>query len=185
MERRRFSLLDAMILIAATAVGLGLVRVTFSNLATWMPQVFTKWPPMMAMHYRVTGFGPLLASSSVAMIWLHLIPPRPSFRQLARSPGFAASLASGLGIVLCFATNGVEQLVLWVRGMPVVPLYLTVNGMPMTVVIAIASAWVSITAGRRWRRRRGLDWRERLALAVAWAWILLYAAQRITVVLRD
>ena len=184
MERRRFSLLDAMALIAATAVGLGLVRGYFLGLNTWRPQIFTTWEPMVAMYYRVTGFGPLLAAWSLAIIGLQLIPPRLSFRHLARSPGFAASLASGFGIVFCFAINGVERLVLWVRGRPVLPLDFAVNAMAETVVIAIASAWISLAAGGRRRRRRGRDWRDGLALAVAWAWMILYAAQRLTAALR-
>ena len=184
MERRRFSLLDAMALVATTAFGLGLVRGHFLDLNARQPQILSTWLPMVAMFHRVTGFGPLLAAWSLAMIGLHLIPPRPSFRRLARSPGFAASLASGLGIVLCFATNGVERLYPWVRGLPAPPIDYVVNAMPMTVAVAIASAWISIAAGGRWRRRRGPDWRERLALAVGWAWILLYTAQRITVTFR-
>ena len=185
MERRRFSLLDAMALIAATALGLGLVRAHFLDLNANRPEIFASWPPITAMHYRVTGFGPLLAAWSLAMIGLHLIPPRPSFRHLARSPGFAASLASGFAIALCIGTNSAVRLAHWAQGIPVMPLDFVLDDLPGAVPIAIASAWISIAAGRRWRRRRGRDWRELLGLTVAWAWILLYATLALILACRD
>jgi hypothetical protein len=185
MKRRRFSLRDAMALVAATAVGLGLIRADFQEVNARMPQMFTSWPPMAAMPWRVNGFGLLLGCWTLAAIGLQLIPPRPAFRKLARLPGFAASMAGGSGIIFWHATNSLEQFITWERGGPVLSLIDKVILLPIFVVMAMISAWISIAAGERWGRRRDRDWREPLALAVAWAWILLFTAQGSIVAFRD
>jgi hypothetical protein len=89
---RRCTLLDAMILIAATAIGFGLARayslVVLNNELTpypLVPKVFlTVWVHILAAL-------PVVAMWSIGVFVLNWRRPRRPLRQLARQPGFVAS----------------------------------------------------------------------------------------------
>jgi hypothetical protein len=122
--RRPFRLLDAMILVAATAAGCGLTRwihtategeISWSSLSeTWETFLQTLasdgWTSGVqggTYHLSCTllmlaGLTvPLVATWTLALIPIRLISPRPPFRRLARQPGMMATCASGLAFALC------------------------------------------------------------------------------------
>jgi hypothetical protein len=94
-DRRRFTLLDVMILVAAAAFGaLGgklyhqdQARITIG--ASSIPTgFFEPWP------FRVVSeLAPFLMAATVGLSVLRLIRPRPPWRRLVRQPGTAACLA--------------------------------------------------------------------------------------------
>jgi hypothetical protein len=93
-QRRRFTLIDATVLIAATAVALVPVRYAFSfGLVQGLPAT---WDVESGASF---AFGltwivtPLLITWSVALWILRLRQPRPRLRRLFRQPGMAATTA--------------------------------------------------------------------------------------------
>lgn len=91
-SRRRLSLSDTSILIAATAFGLVIVRYFFTvDLWALRPAPVDRFERIMriltvAMHLA----SPVLVALSLAAFAIDLRPPRPPLRRLAREPGFVA-----------------------------------------------------------------------------------------------
>jgi hypothetical protein len=91
-QSRRCTLLDAMALIAATAIGLSLARTysleVLNNHLTPYPFVprilLTIWAAILAVL-------PIPAMWSIALFGLGLRRPRPPLRRLVRQPGFVAA----------------------------------------------------------------------------------------------
>jgi len=189
--RRRFRLLDAMILTAATAVACGFIQ--WTNLATdfsWLILAGELLKPFQAasLHgssakawidvlVRANIIPALLAMPFVAMWTLALIPirllgPRPRFHRLAHQPGmmatcaFAVALAFvGLPIVVPAPFLGWEA-VRWLGSLS--------NGFvlfaPSYFGIAVLVSWTTLLLGRRWRAE--LSWVDRLGRAVGVFWIV-------------
>jgi hypothetical protein len=100
---RRFQVLDAMVLVAATAVGLGAAESLIRLLGGRFPP--DEVTPHMALRETVVRvvarLGCLIMSWALALIVLRLRPPRPALRELGARPGFAACLAILLnGLIL-------------------------------------------------------------------------------------
>src|SRR4051794_11857717 len=98
---RRFTVLDALALVAAVGIGLGLARAYQSSMDTAAAGVAMNYP------LRIRWFGrptPLLISLTLALLALRLIGPRPRGRRLVGSPGFAACYAAALGLAITALT---------------------------------------------------------------------------------
>src|SRR5687768_4597770 len=81
---RRFTMMDAMILVAASAVAFVIVRPVVDG-------------PLMLRHEPgwaryLAGFVGGLVAWTPAVLFLRLRNPRPTIRRLSRRPGFAASV---------------------------------------------------------------------------------------------
>ena len=96
-DRRRFTVTDAMVLIAATALGLASAR-ALSRLAlsTFGPD--GAWADPINLAYSVAFC--LSQSWTFALLLLRLRRPRPGRRDLFRQPGFAACAAVTLTAIL-------------------------------------------------------------------------------------
>jgi hypothetical protein len=193
MHRRPFRLLDAMILVAATAAGFAMMQ--WISLETdgdysWSAlcegwESFQQHRP--AMYHRPAGdlknflLGssitlavlaiPLLSTWTMALIPIRLLGRRPRFRRLARQPGIMAVCAWGvatgfLGLHVVVATLA--------RGGNVVSRLLFSYGMilimPICVGLAVLASWMTLLVGRRWRAEP--DWVDRLGRAMGTFWIL-------------
>ena len=111
---RRFTLLDAMVLVAATAAGLAVGLSTrsepfhfrggatpFGEWPSLEPVDFSggllQWKTYRETHMLLTGIAyqamPLTFPWTLAVLALRLRRPRPSLRRLAHQPGFAACVA--------------------------------------------------------------------------------------------
>jgi hypothetical protein len=156
-----------MILVAATAIGCGLVQ----------------WIGLDAGgSYRAIGLliniswlaMPLVASWTLAMIPIRLRGPRPRLRRLARQPGMMASCAAGVAIAFITLIVVAVRLVLYVRGndeqldLGLMEMLLLVF-VPMSIGSAVTVAWVGLLFGRRWRAEPG--WVDRLGRALGIFWI--------------
>ncbi len=102
--RRRFRLLDAMILVAATAVGCGAMQL-IGRAAKCSPLEWClgllglgSFHDFSSHCEKILAFSfltiPLVAAVSLSLIPIRLFGARPRFRRLARQPGFVASYAS-------------------------------------------------------------------------------------------
>jgi len=91
-QNRRCTLLDAMVLVAATAIGLSLAR-TYSrealnnNLEGYpsLPKV------LLSIWAAIVAVLPVPAMWSIALFGLGLRQPRPALRRLVRQPGIVAA----------------------------------------------------------------------------------------------
>ncbi|MGO9465028.1 MAG: hypothetical protein ACLQIB_12215 [Isosphaeraceae bacterium] len=96
---RKFTLLDAMILVAATAAGLALLRMLLAEGRFSLGAIFVG-----RFTSRVLGgiewAYPFLMMWTFALVILGLRPPRPPIRRLARQPGMAACSAASLILVV-------------------------------------------------------------------------------------
>jgi hypothetical protein len=178
VPRRRFTLLDSMILVAATAAGYAVVQ--------WSSPLFGVGAILDLLREMVSSGDigatvallsliamPVMASWSLALIPLRLIGPRPRWRRLARQPGLVAALAvaTALGFVAMLTAviflgrawgslSGFEDLAL---------IFL-----PVVFGMAVLAAWVALVAGRRWRPEP--SWVDRLGRALGLLWILIALA---------
>jgi hypothetical protein len=107
-SRRRFGLRDAMIFVAATAIGSGLMlsiaRQAKSSPYEWCSELIRpgSWSDPLSYCGRISCLClltmPLVAAITLALVPIRLVGPRPRFRGLARQPGLMASCASGVAI---------------------------------------------------------------------------------------
>ena len=111
---RPFTVMDGMILVAAVALTLWLVKVSdeyngslFSRGRFDNPHDLTDEsdiPYLSALCDMVRkGAAPLLLPASFALLITRLRSPRPALRRLARQPGFAATSAVALIVSIDFA----------------------------------------------------------------------------------
>lgn len=85
-ERRRFNIGDAMVLTAAAALALVIIRGTLVDGIASRPP----WLVVLTVVIAVQTVAP------PTLLILQLRQPRPSFRRLTRRPGFAATLAGSM-----------------------------------------------------------------------------------------
>ncbi len=131
---RRFTLLDAIILIAAVAVGIGWTKggwerlypqydtnITYLN--DYYKRLFTSpatpgtppvppswWSPVKRAAESVQVAAPMVASLSMAVLLLRFRRPRPPMRTVVRQPGSAAMIATAAGLIVMgieFVSNAV------------------------------------------------------------------------------
>ena len=171
---RRFAIIDAMILIAASAVAFVLVRpLIFGTLQTQPP-----WA-----RYLVAAVGVLVTWTPTVFV-LRLRRPRPTLHRLSRQPGFAAGLAGTAILFLGALTIGVLALIRESRGgiavRPGVRLPSPDPAWWSGVVIhfgtvvgpAIIGVWLLLALSGR--RRPTLSWLDLLGRAMGTAWIVLF-----------
>jgi hypothetical protein len=172
---RKFTLVDAMVLIAATAIAFVPIRLFLWE--NWhFPEEHTVpeiWRAGLEINVSLV---PLAVSLSMAVWLLALKKPRPSLRRVFRKPGIAActvtlvySILSSLGylIFLRFSHaldrgtfNDPASAMLWIRiGMQ--PIFL-VGG-------AVASLWTVMWLGGTWYAER--SWIDRAGRVLGIYWI--------------
>ncbi len=166
MERRHFTLFDAMVLVAATAIGLAITRAFLQALPTFVGKASLS-------RYQVAGASPCLATWSLALLVLAVRPPRPSYRRLARQPGIAACHASALGIAATVLLSLLDTTLprMSVKGWPLFLVNLSFWSSPL-IAPMISGAWLSMTLGGRWPPER--NWIGILGRCLGGCWIVLF-----------
>jgi hypothetical protein len=176
----RFGLGDAMILVAATAVGLAATRALvvqggWHNLtmqlgpARVMVLGGPPWAEWTAEAIHLNGAILAMLATPTAVAWtlavlaLGLRAPRPGRRKLARRPG----LVAGLAILPTLVAWGAFALGVWlVRGS-------FVDKVPMVMAapmgLSVLAAWLPLILGRRWRPEP--TWTDRLGRLLGIYWI--------------
>jgi hypothetical protein len=179
---QRFTLLDAMTLVAGFAVGLGLMRglwpsqflIRFDPVGpmspdwgrAWTSKEWTSWAIHTA-HNRFLYLMPLLATSGVTVLMIRLRPPRPRLARLMRQPGTVAIVA----------TSTVAAV--WVPLLAILAIRdnLDLNTteyfytlMATSAATAVASSWVTLLIGGRWRADPG--WCDRLGRFLGILWMV-------------
>jgi hypothetical protein len=169
--RRTFTLLDAIVLVAATAAGFAWVRSgwdfeTFEGPKDWLGAV----REMLA---------PLLMTWTVAVVVLRLFPPRPRLRRLALQPGAAACGS----VILTFAMESLRYFVWAFAGRRGIPWHLFQNGGGLGRELCdnafnggsyhcqVAAVWGLLLLSRRCRPEP--SWIDRVGRVIGLIWILL------------
>ena len=165
--KRKFTIWDAMILVAATAVGL---RVVFIRIA-----------PKLGVHFQDFRYGSNAIREivggiaffwSVALIFLRLLQPRPPLKQLVRQPGFIACLAA----VFVFLANVSLQASQLISRIPNRSYYVLNMFLLPTVTFvtapAVALAWIVLFISGEWEPEAG--WVDRAGRAIGLLWIGMY-----------
>jgi hypothetical protein len=177
---RRFSISDAMLLIAASAVSFVIVRAFVIGSLSREPG----WS-----HYLAMVLGGLI-SWTPATLFLRLRRPRPTLRRLARQPGFAASLAGtsiiaigGLAIAILALVRVVHRGAIAGIVLPIgarVPIPTPDPRWWLGVVLhfgalvgpAIIGAWLLLAISGRRRPAKG--WIDPLGRILGILWIVLF-----------
>jgi hypothetical protein len=181
LQPRRFSLGDAVILIAATAFTLALLRAeewfvrfptrvhfwsdAFSDLMGWPSWRFSALTRGQLVRFVVTqALDELIQSSSSVLVGLTLTQPmfrlrrpRPQWQDLIRQSGFAACLAVLVGTLLIVDLSRVARIEVPYAGILASTLLLIwpVLGLPPF--------------------RQEASWIDRLGRAAGWGWIVVVA----------
>jgi len=187
-EHRTFSLLDAMTLVAATAVGLAGLRCSaggFTQLGAELsdsvtalaapPEGWSSWGWALFSIYGLvaTVLVPFCAAWTLAILGLRLRRPHPRLRRLACQPGALACYAAAfalvpaavglLGLAVLSARNEVE-LRSWepIQGLAFVLV-------PALTGFAVLGSWATLLVGRRWRAEP--SWIDRAGRVLGLYWI--------------
>ena len=151
--RRRFQIADAMILIAATAIGLGLTR---ANLPGPLPSrggPIAGYERFLRIQYALNTGGPTLAALTIALLFLRLKKPRPRLRRVFLEPGASAcAVATFMMVVMT-----VLVLAAWAAGSHAMPVENLFMGCASLSSYAIVGAWLVLLLSGRWRSRFELD----------------------------
>ena len=185
---RRFTLIDAMTLIAATAVALAWPHFTHGGLFDLI-NLFEMAPgcrpPRRAVIEQVARLmtfpTPFALSWSLALIVLRLRQPRPGPRRLSRQPGLIACCAAslvyavelvGLSIACVLASRRLgPQFPVTGTGLLAHVSFLIEISTAGAPGFAVLACWAMLAAGRRWSPEPG--WIDRTGRLIGAWWIAL------------
>jgi hypothetical protein len=158
--KRRLTILDVMILVAATAVGFAAARAI-------MPVVRDE---------RIAGAWVCLVTLSLAVLFLRLKQPRPRLHRLMTRPGDAACVASLLATLM----TALVCLVGFISQIMALGSGIDFSDGPIIGIIAtppaVMAPWLIMALGRRWRSESDwIGWLGR-ALGIGYVLTLLAAA---------
>jgi hypothetical protein len=178
--RRRITLLDLLVLIAATGVGLALLRISIKGIEA---RPLGSYAGALIASYITAGqtyASCLLAPWSPALLALSIRRPRMSFRRLAHSPGFIACAAATAGVALysavCLSQFAVGKLAL----NPAAFSRITAT-FAHYAPLMVAGAWLSLALRSRWRSETSwVGWAGR-ALGIGWIGLFLLGSLRVFV----
>jgi hypothetical protein len=195
---RTLTLIDVMILIAATAIGLAGLRASVGDFAELSQQLheslsafsnppngWSSWSWGICSFYGLaaTVLVPFCWSWTLALLAIHLRRPRPRRRRLASRPGAMACFAAGLTLVpaligplcLCLVSGSFSwadfQSTEWQKGLGVFYIFL-----PAMTGFTVAGAWTCLILGRRWRAEPSWIDRAGRVLGVYWIGAILLPA---------
>ena len=162
--RRRYGLLDVMILVAAMAMSLAASR----HVTSTTNQRWDFGHPRRLIHIVHDHIGLLLFFLSTACLLIRLRPPRPARRRLWCQPGFAACAAAVMGMVIMaivVVISNHARLGGWGNfAMQVFWRHWPCSGP------AVAGAWLALIVAGCWRAERsGID---RLGRVLGACWLV-------------
>jgi hypothetical protein len=146
---RKFKLIDAMILIAAAAGWMAMVRTLWNQLHKVGMASRNGIPWYVYAGTVQTGLTSAVMMLAVAYVWIRLIPPRLPGSDLIRQPGMLS-----LGLLIGLA-------ILWMALSAFVPLVAETN---MIIALALGLSWGA--ACHRYRSRAEPGWIEGLGRSV-------------------
>lgn len=168
----RFTIADAMGLIAAAAIGLALARTHFEQVA--IVDRMAAWLEYRGWVYRIAL---LILPFSAAVGWSRSRRPWRPARRLAREPGTVALMATAVTLLAVM----VQEILSYTLPGPPGTLHVKSAWRPLIdpsgwlsamVGPAILAAWATQGLGGHWRIRPG--WIDRSGLALGMVWVALF-----------
>jgi hypothetical protein len=157
---RKFTLIDAMVLIAATAVALVPISFVCNDPDTHLGLVDDGWPLwsiwLFAWELNML-MSALVITSSAAILFLRLRSPRPRFSRICRQPGAAACLIilvatfyffAQYGLLVCFYHAGGYE---WNEAVTLIRWESVRAALAGWVDISIPIVWLILWLGKFWR----------------------------------
>ena len=184
MVRRPFRVLDAMILVAATAICCGIIQwidqatggdISWSGLRDAIQELSLsssgemrgKFVPKACLLVLWLLFAtmPLIVMWTLALIPIRLLAPRPRFHRLACQPGMMAAYASGVACAFSAVPFAVSVSAhAWEHVASSDFDRLVLVSFPMFMGLAISVSWMALLLGGRWHAER--SWVDRLGRAI-------------------
>jgi hypothetical protein len=187
---RRFTLADAMILVAATALGIAISREgqrSVSSIILFLdgigtPDPFARLKPVLSPPARgIVAWGPVLTCWALALLALRLRRPRPGRRRLFASPGVAACFFAVLLVAFRTAESAwTSSLTYDVYGADLVWSSLQTPNLPhalqdgstsATVGFGVAALWIWMAVSGRWRPEP--HWIDRMGRILGVTWLVV------------
>ena len=194
---RTFHVSDAIVLVAATAIGLAVFKPYFATMTplSWTPPVtfaprFTGW--ISGLWVCLVLASPFTTVWTLAILGLRLRQPRPRWNRLVRQPGLVAGLMAAFVLTarlagfatMCVRVIGEPNLAVWnvqntggggcrmgwPRGYLLFDTDHFLNTLAM-IGLSVASSWVVLLVSGRWRSER--SWIDRSGRALGWFWIAI------------
>jgi hypothetical protein len=167
---RRLNLVDGMIIVAATALGLAMSRARMTGLMTTRSPLFAPPGPWakglaLAILDGLEASVPVLLTTTLAILAIRLRRPRPALLRLGREPGFVACVVAVPAILLCVVS---AIPLVWARGASFAQGFSLLDYTPEGG-FAVTGAWLALAVGRRWRPQP--HWVDRLGRLVGIGWI--------------
>lgn len=165
---RPFGVGDAMILVAAMAVGTLAIRWSLTTLADLRADVAGVNPGMrrfLYVQYAGSAFNPYLAAVTVALLVIRLRRPHPGWRRVARQPGFIACAVATAAMAIEAAWIGA----LLAMGSGFIHVTTIFVGYAQQVSFAVVGGWIALAVSGRWRAEKG--WIDRAGCAAGVMWI--------------
>jgi hypothetical protein len=158
---RPFKLVDGMILIAAAALWMALMRPVWDQLERVRIEIMAPKPLRWQSYVGIVsaGFYVALLVLSLAYLAMRLISPRPPRSDLIRQPGMLL-----LGRMLAI----MAVLMLLALFVPLLPLT------NIVIALALASSWLVATPRNRSRAEPG--WIEAIGRSLGVGWIVYFTA---------
>ncbi len=155
---RKFNLVDGMILVAATALGLAAERIRAHHLAK-IESPLLKSVTEVAIDYAVY----------IAFFWTLALPllglrrPRPSWRRLRRQPGMLVGVSFIVAAALDFVCNLYAEFTLSESLYDHVVYLVARASNPAPFALSTAVAWTTLAWSGRWRPEASwIDWLGRV-----------------------
>ncbi len=176
-SRRGFTILDAMVLLAAMASGFAISKAIGGLFYLRGSQLDAADPLFERVVQYVPGLvhdviAPILTMTSFAILILGRIPPRPSWRRWVRQPGVLGPLA----IVVAIAIDGGVSVAITAASPRREFRFLetTVAQWIRIGSFALVASWLTLRLSGRWRRP--LAWPGRAGVWLGIAWLACWAA---------
>jgi hypothetical protein len=167
---RRFTVRDAMILIAAAAVGVLGYRV---NDATMVERGFAWGDERTILGWMILG-GPGLAALTAGLVVVRLISPRPSRVELFRQPGFVATCVA---LALSARRFLDASLSFWLIEYDDWFLAMEWDEAIREATLGIVTAWTVMALAGCFKAEGG--WIDRASRALAMLWVVAGIASRL------
>lgn len=167
--KRRLTLSDFIILVAAIAVGFALVRPALSYLEA-NPVKLMGGAADYAIFYSLLYGTPVLIACSLALVALSLRHPRPSMHRLIRSPGFVVNAAAILGL-LVITLHYVGQTLIDPSRAAGTYMHVLSTGLPGEVGYFVIGSLLPLALSGHWRPRP--SWTDRVCWLVGILWVII------------
>jgi hypothetical protein len=188
-DKRRFTVKDGMILVAAAGVAAMFVRHYLWSMVVLQSIIGGRYPPAIWLRW-VEGSIPVVGALSTALLICRLLPPRLRRRRLWLLPGTAPGVAVTLGSLQVLFESSCLAVADWLRsrrpgplppGRPNYPYFLNHfeirwNEIGDFVGFAVGTAWLLLILAGRWRTEP--SWIDRLGRALGVYWIGLFLVLR-------